>query len=104
MELKFRFKKMQIFICIFFITFFCKAQSGFDTIIDYNNYLVFPYSINQSADSGYVYITSSDTYPSADSLEFFKLNKDGSFGHIKQFGFSGYRLYVGLSHSMKHTF
>ena len=50
-------------------------------------------------DSGYIFITKCN-----DSIEFNKLNKNGSILYQKIFGFQDRQLYVGLSNSLKPTF
>jgi hypothetical protein len=105
MEPKFHYKKMQIFICIFFTTFFCKAQQSFDTLVNYSTYGEFPYSIYQAQDSGYIYLTSGDDYPNNTYwMEFSKMNTDGSVSFHKIFGFPGHKLYCAFSSSLKPTF
>src|SRR5436190_19094624 len=105
MRPKFNLKKMQILTCIFFTSFFCKAQQQLDTLVDFNDYTEFPYSIYQVQDSGYIFVTSGN-YPVTNTryIEFNKLNKDGSIAFQKVFGWLGYQLFVGLSGSLKPTF
>jgi len=105
MKQKLIIKKVQIIICIFLISKSGIAQQNFDTLVDFNNYVEFPYSVNQTQDSGYIFITSGDDYPQNTYwIEFNKLNKDGSIAFQKFFGFPGYQCYVGFSGSLKPTY
>ena len=99
MKVKSTLRQAQIFLCACLLSFNIFAQQNFDTVVDYNNALEFPYSVYQVGDSGYIFITSGNA-----SIEFNKLNKDGSVAFQKVFGFPDIRLYVGLSNSLKPTF
>jgi hypothetical protein len=102
---KFCYKKVQVFICIFLLSFSCNAQQFIDTVVDYNNYLEFPCSVYQVQDSGYIFVTSGVDLPANTYwTEFNKLNTDGSIAFQKVFGWPGYKLFVGSSGSLKPTF
>src|SRR6185369_13144748 len=105
MEIKFKIRQAQVLVCACLLSLDCFAQANFDTLVDYNNYLEFPYSIYQEQDSGYIFITSGDDYNTQTYyVEFNKLNKNGSIAFQKKFGFLGYQCYVGFSNSLKPTF
>lgn len=49
--------KHALFLSAYLLSFFCEAQQNFDTTYHYSIYEELPYSIHQTADSGYVYST-----------------------------------------------
>ena len=105
MRRKLVMRQVLIIFSTCFLSIICKGQQNFDTLVDYHNYDELPYSVCQTQDSGYVFITSGDDYPNNTYwIEFNKLNKDGSIAFKKTFGYLGYQLYVGLSNSLKPTF
>ncbi len=86
------------------LSFFCTAQQNFDTLYHINYYTELPYSVHQTQDSGYIYITSGDDYSTNTYwMECNKLNTDGSVNFQKIFGFVGAQCYVGFSGSLKQT-
>ncbi len=99
MKVKSTLRQAQFILCACLLSLNIFAQQNFDTVVDYNYSSEFPYSIYQVQDSGYIFITRGN-----DSIEFNKLNKDGSLAFQKIFGFQDRQLYVGMSNSLKPTF
>ena len=99
MKVKSTIRQAQFILCACLLSFNLGAQQNFETVVDYNYALDFPYSVYQVTDSGYIFITGGN-----DSIEFNKLNMDGSLAFQKVFGFPDIRLYVGLPNSLKPTF
>lgn len=92
-------RQAHFFLCACLLSLSSFGQQSFDTLYDYNYSAEFPYSIYQTIDSGYIFITSAK-----DSILFTKINKDASLSRQKTFGFQSDNLYVGMSNSLKPTF